>query len=449
MRTPYVLIKDVNLLKQFTVKQFDRRQLFDESMDPIMGNSLVAMSGSKWKAMRAYLSPAFTGSKMRLMFNLVRDVTDQLTGHLKEQCADKPSVAVEYNVKNLCAKYTNDLIAVCAFGIKVDSLKDPENEFYKAGNSMMGNQVLGVIKFMALRFLPGVMKALKITLVSAKIREFFSGMVIGSMEYREKNKIVHPDMINLLMEAKKGHLKQESTEEDHHTIEGSQLKAPTNAAKPDWTEDEIVAQCVTFFLAGFETSAVAMSLATYELAVNAEVQQKLFEEIQGTHESLNGGPISYEKLRALPYLDQVVNETLRKWPPAPVIDRIAHKKFDYVDEETGLEMHFEKGCNIWIPIQGFHYDPKHFPEPEKFMPERFSAENKHMMNADAYIPFGIGPRSCIANRFALMEVKAYLYNLLLEFEIVVSEKTKVPLKVTNNMGAIANDMFVGMKLRGL
>lgn len=78
-------------------------RLFDESMDPIMGNSLVAMSGRKWKAMRAYLSPAFTGSKMRLMFNLVRDVTGQLTSHLKEQCKDKPLVAAEYNVKNLCA----------------------------------------------------------------------------------------------------------------------------------------------------------------------------------------------------------------------------------------------------------------------------------------------------------------------------------------------------------
>lgn len=120
-----------------------------------------------------------------------------------------------------------------------------------------------------------------------------------------------------------------------------------------------------------------------------------------------------------------------------------------MDGETGLEMHFEKGCNVWIPIHGFHHDPKHFPEPDKFMPERFSAENKNLRNDDAYIPFGIGPRSCIANRFALMEVKAYLYHLLLEFEVVVSEKTKVPLKVTNNMGAIANDMFVGMKLRGV
>lgn len=219
--------------------------------------------------------------------------------------------------------------------------------------------------------------------------------------------------------------------------------------KSSWTDDEIVAQCVVFFFAGFETSSTAMSIAAYELALNSEVQQKLFDEIQGTHESRSSDQktVSYEELRDMKYLDMVVNETLRRWPPAPITDRVASKKFDYVDEESGLEMHFEKGDHIWIPIHGLHHDPKHFPQPDKFWPERFSDANRHLMNADAYMPFGIGPRSCIDYRFALMEVKAFLYHLLLNFELVVSEKTNVPLRITNKFGAIANDMYVGLKLR--
>jgi cytochrome P450 family 9 len=73
-----------------------------------------------------------------------------------------------------------------------------------------------------------------------------------------------------------------------------------------------------FFFAGFDTVATTMGFMGYELAVNPEVQQKLFEEIQESEANLNGKWINYEQIQALKYLDQVVCETLRKWPAAPV-----------------------------------------------------------------------------------------------------------------------------------
>lgn len=125
MRKPFVFIRDTDLLKRLAVKEFDHfvdhQQLIDEKMDPIIGNNLIALSGSKWKEMRAHLSPAFTGSKMRQMFQFVLEVTEQLLDYLKDD-SKVQSVAIEYNIKDLCAKYTNDLIAICAFGIKVDTL---------------------------------------------------------------------------------------------------------------------------------------------------------------------------------------------------------------------------------------------------------------------------------------------------------------------------------------
>ncbi|MFB9840688.1 cytochrome P450, partial [Actinoallomurus acaciae] len=88
-----------------------------------------------------------------------------------------------------------------------------------------------------------------------------------------------------------------------------------------------------------------------------------------------------------------------------------------------------KGEGLIIPVWAFHRDPKYFPNPEKFDPERFSEDNRHDINPYAYMPFGAGPRNCIGSRFALCEVKATLYQLLRQFEISPSEKTVLPIQM--------------------
>lgn len=90
-------------------------------------------------------------------------------------------------------------------------------------------------------------------------------------------------------------------------------------------------------------------------------------------------------------------------------------------------VHLNEGDAIWLPIYALHHDPKYFPNPDKFDPERFNDENKDNINPYAYLPFGIGPRNCIGSRFALLETKAIFANLLHHFEIKLSPKMRVPL----------------------
>lgn len=457
MRTPFVLVRDLQLLKQLTVKEFDHftdhRVIFDTEMDSLMGNVLVALTGKKWREMRVTLSPAFTGSKMRAMFQLVTEVTGQLTRHLREECEKSPEI-IEWDMKDLCSKYTNDVIALCAFGIEVNTQKNPQNDFYRIGRSLMSPSIGTILKFLMMRFFPRVLKTFNIPVISNDSRRFFSSMVLGTMQYRERNNLKRPDMINLLMEAQKGTLHHTNDKEDESagfaTVnESKSTQEDEEPAKRQWTNDEMVAQCLMFFLAGFETSATVMTVAAYELVGNPDIQQKLFEEIRAKQDDLDeaGKEISYETIRELKYLDMVVSETLRKWPPAPVTDRVCTKDFHYKDEETGLEITLEKGNGIWAPIYALQRDAQYFPEPDRFHPERFAEENRHLINPDAYIPFGVGPRSCIANRFALMEVKSLLYHLVLNFELVPTKKTNLPVKVTNYFGAISKDIFLGLKLR--
>lgn len=93
-------------------------------------------------------------------------------------------------------------------------------------------------------------------------------------------------------------------------------------------------------------------------------------------------------------MDQVVSETLRMWPPAFVTDRLCVKNYAF-DDEDKLKFQFEKGSVFWIPIYALHRDPKYFPQPENFDPERFNDENKKKIIHETYIPFGFGPRNCI------------------------------------------------------
>lgn len=84
-------------------------------------------------------------------------------------------------------------------------------------------------------------------------------------------------------------------------------------------------------------------------------------------------------------------ETLRKYPFGPFLNR--HCDEDYMIDETGLTI--EKGISVIIPLYGIHHDPKYFPDPNKFDPERFSDENRKSIEGCTYLPFGDGPRNCI------------------------------------------------------
>ena len=246
-----------------------------------------------------------------------------------------------FEFKELAKKFTVDVIATCAFGIEVNSFKDPDNDFQKIAILLTDFTRYSVmIKFIGYMVMAPVMKFFNVRIFSEEIDKFFQQAVLETMKIREEKGIVRHDMIHLLMQAKKGTLTNEPKEnekliEGFATVEESQVRK--SQMKRVWDDDDIAAQCFLFFLGGFDTVnkfnlleslhlldifiqkiSTTMSFVAYELTVNHDVQQKLFEEIKGMEDKLEGKTISYEKIQALKYMDQVVCETLRKWPAAPV-----------------------------------------------------------------------------------------------------------------------------------
>uniref|UniRef100_A0A182PZA6 Uncharacterized protein n=1 Tax=Anopheles epiroticus TaxID=199890 RepID=A0A182PZA6_9DIPT len=452
---PVFVVRDPELIKQITVKDFDHfvnhRPIFGSNLDrdsiALFGKTLFALSDQQWRDMRATLSPAFTGSKMRLMFDQIVQCSAGVVEYYREKVNQSDE---EHEMKDVFSRYTADVIASCAFGLQVDSYREPTNAFYINGKRMIDfTRIQTLLKAISYRVFPWLMEKLEIDLFDREASLFFAKIVLETEKTRETSGIVRPDMIHLLMQAKKGLLKRQKERDESHvegfaTAQESEVGMSSAQANEPLTQMELVAQCLIFFLAGFDTVANCLTFLAYELTINRDVQDQLYEEICATEDALQGKPISYEALQHMKYMDMVVSESLRKWSPAPSTDRICTR--DYVVRlENGVEFTIDKGAIVFLPIAGIHYDPQYFPNPEKFDPERFSERNREKIIPGTYVPFGIGPRNCIGSRFALMEVKAIVYQLLKEFSFEQTSRTEVPIRLQKGFVALNSENGVHVK----
>lgn len=377
-------------------------------MDVLFGNSLFQLKGAKWRDMRATLSPAFTGivemcilrnwkninvrycisgSKMRQMFDLVSECGAEMSQTLSARA--KATGKVDCEMKELFSKYTNDVISSAAFGYKINSFENPNNEFYLSGKKFLEfSSSKSALKVLLILLLPKVASFFNVSLIDGKVMKFFRSMVLDNMESRDKQGIFRPDMINILMNVKKGNSISNTTEEQvsdgFATVEESSIG--NKVVKRVWNDDELVAQCFLFFLAGFDTSSTLLSFVAYELCANPDIQQKLYEEVEATHRSLDGKKLTYDAVQKMKYMDMVISETLRYWPPAPGTDRVCVK--DYYHDDGQCKFKIEKDTALMIPIVGLHFDEKYWNEPKKFNPERFSDDNKDNIIPGTYLPFG-------------------------------------------------------------
>lgn len=420
--------------------------MLSEKIDPLFGNNLVNLTGQKWRDMRATLSPMFTGSKMRQMFEFIVDIGEQMSDYFKKATNEDRIV----EMKDITSRFTMDVIATTNFGVQVNSLTDKENDFYKKVKKLMNfTDVLTQLRFVVIMFAPWLTRLLKLQFIPDSKSSFLKNLIEETMEYREKENVDRPDLIQLMLQLKKGNLKhvEDASKDDigFATIKDSDIDK--RKVQRNWTDNELMAQAFIFFLAGFDTVATAGSFIAYELALNPDCQEKLREEIGQAVKKLNGKPLTYEMLQSMKYIDQVITEGLRLWAPADVTDRMCIKNYKLVNDK-GQEFIIEKGQNVWLPIYPIHMSEEYYENPSKFNPDRFGDENKSNINPGAFLPFGVGPRACIGSRFALMELKCLIYHLVRDFSIEVTGKTDIPLKFKKGFGKLTeNGIWLELKPR--
>lgn len=363
------MIQDPELAKRLTIKNFeyfsDHQPFISPDYNPIFQYSLFLQSSDKWKTNRSVKSPMFTSNKLRLMFNSIVDVCEQTVTYLR---AGKEE---NYDAGNIFLRVTADILGRCGFGIKSDSLKDMENDFFRHANeiSQLGSPIWN-IKIIAAALFPNLMRFLGIRLVPKNSIKFFKSLTHSTIEARQNSNEKYPDLLDVLTDMQK---------------EGKALSGKTHLSETD-----IASESTIFLIIGLESTASILTFIAYELAKNPQVQDKLFEELNA-HGKLD--KLSYESLQHLKYLDMVVTEGMRLWPPFAYHDRVCTKDFT-VDYDNGKTYTFKVGDAIWIPFSDYQLNPNYFNDPQKFDPDRFSPENKTSTHSSTYLPFGEGPRIC-------------------------------------------------------
>lgn len=429
--TPVLLIRDPELIKRVMVTDFEHFQnhnfIVNESMDVLFGHSLFQMKDKMWRDMRSALSPVFTGSKMKIIVDSVVGVAKNTTQFAENQISSEG--VLEMEMKEFFSRFTADVMAEYSYGIEVNSHENPLNEFYLAGMNI--KEVGGpwiMMKIILNKIFPSLYRKLNLSVFDGQLMKFFQYLLFTTWDHRTKNNVRRPDLLQTLLDMKNN---------------------PKDGRK--WTDDQLMSQSFIFFLGGFDTLSTMLAFTCYEFATNPLVQEKAYQEMLEVSESLEGERISYEHLGSMKYLSMVFQEVLRMRPPVASLDRVTGKDYNLKDEETGLDYTIKKGSTIWLPLLGIQMDPKYYTDPEKFEPERWATDENNNSKKDSVplMTFGLGPRSCIGNRFALFVAKVIIYHLLLKFEFVVIEKTQIPIKIVPNLIGLQSEkgIWVGLKER--
>ncbi|XP_015182412.1 PREDICTED: probable cytochrome P450 6a14 [Polistes dominula] len=427
--SPNLLINDPELIRFVLVEEFsnfqDRGLYINENDDPLTGN-LFLLTGKKWRTMRTNFATSFSNAKLKnCMFEIFLD-----KGYVMEEVlADKAKNKSEINVKDIGSCFFIDLIMAVAYGIESNCLEDSKSEFAQWGRTMFKSKPF---RTTLLLFIPKLFDILPIKYNHKNVTKLFLKTFKATIEYRKMNNIVKNDLLNLIMQMM-----------DDGYVEYDRERSDEQKEIKKLTVLEGAAHFFGYIIGGYESPSTTISFCLYELALNQEIQHKARKEIDTIIEKHNG--ITYDAINEMSYLQMVILETLRKYPTLPVMSRVCNKDIQLANYNVVVP----KGTKILIPTLGIQRNPEYYPEPDKFIPERFSEEEIRSRHKYIYLPFGEGPRICPGLRYGIVALKVALVNALRKYEY--SPGTNTPTKISYVKGSFTlgpeNGMYLQIQLR--
>lgn len=346
-----------------------------------LGNGLLTSEGDFWRKQRRLAQPAFHKEKLVEITKQMARSSEILATTL-EQVKNEGK---EIDITEYMNSVTLDIVSAALFSADVSKNIDVIRNSLTVANEFAMERITAPIKWPVWFPLPSIIKFKKAATELDKV-------VYGFIENHRSAKERPNDLLTMLMDA--------VDEETGERMSDLQLR------------DE----CMTIFLAGHETTSLALSWFWLLMHEHPEEEKKLHEELKTV---LNGRTPGFADIPKLKYTKQLIEETMRLYPPAWTIGRRPLED-DVIDGYP-----IKKGQNILMMAYHVHRHPDYWEQPDKFMPERFSDENVKNIKKFAYFPFGGGPRLCIGNSFAMMEMQLVIATLAQRFKFRRTETHEI------------------------
>ncbi|XP_045213915.2 cytochrome P450 3A24-like [Mercenaria mercenaria] len=431
---PVIAITDPEILKAVLIKDFqnftDRPQ--SGNLPKLLLNTLFFMRGRTWKRTRNIITPTFSAGKLKNLIPIINKCAETLVSNINDKAGQ------DVAIRKFFIHFTMDAIASTAFGIDIDSQKQPDSPFVKNLDKVFKLRKWTRIPIAISAAVPCIGKLLYklgITTWPRESIQFYEETGKALINERRNNKMSRVDFLQMLMNAEFDESKEEYIHNKSTFSNGVSNGHQTHKVER-LSDDEVNGQAFVFFLAGFETTASLLRYSAYVLALNSGIDAKLYDEIQ---KHVGQDVPDHENIGNLKYMDQFISEVLRFYPPVPRLSRVAK------EDITVGGITILKGTGVHVPVWAIHHSEENYPCPETFNPERFSQGKKGVTEGITFLPFGTGPRNCIGMRLALVEAKIALVYLLRKIRFVKCDKTQVPLDL-NHFGILRPETPIQVRI---
>lgn len=377
------------ILKQ-NHKNYFKSEIQSVTLGKYIGNGLLTNNGKDWLKQRRLIQPGFSKTKIA---NLVSIMDDEI-----EKAFRSFDQEPEVDLYDFFHTLAFNIVAKTLFSSDIE-----ETEVKELGKIITEVQEV-FAKEVRLPFYTQILKAFGVIGKTIRKSERSKAIIQRVLDKRRNSGEEKNDLLDMLIQSR---------------YEDTQLPM---------SDKQLVDEMLILFIAGHETTANALSFIFFEISRNPEAEKKLRQEIVEEGENA----FTTESLMKKSFTVNIIKEAMRLHSPAWAIDRQA------LEDDRFKDYSWEKGTLIILYISGLHRNPKYWDRPDEFIPERFDDENAKNF---AYYPFGAGPRLCIGEHFAMMEMalivrKFYEKYSFQSYQKTLEKKALVTLRTTSLPGKI-------------
>ena len=363
---------------------FPKSDLMVGALEPLIGQSIFVTDGDKWRRQRAMIDPAFTMMRVSHAFASMQGAVGDYVARLERQAATAETFSLDLAMSHLTA----DIICRTVF------------------STTLGSQVAHDVFEDFLVFERDV--------AQVEIWRLIVQPAWAEVHQREDVLAACKRIRNHLGELVDTHLGD--GEGQYNDIASAVIAARDSETGKPFSREELIDQLGVFFLAGHETTASVLTWVMFILATHRVTLERIRREVD---EVTGGGEVTFEHTKRMPFCRSVFRETLRLYPPITFMPRVALKNTVIGGRKV------KRGALVMIAPWTLHRHKRYWQNPDVFDPDRFMGGREKEITDGAYIPFGLGPHTCVGAGFAQVEATLIIAELARRFDFDVLETRKV------------------------